>query len=106
MGCQIFSSNLPKFRLVQVSSLLLKETLHQQDIERLTTESNAYKIAYSSKERDVRELKEKLEILKQESEKEKTDLENQLKVGTPICRRVTSNLESHHIAGFPSNMPN
>jgi hypothetical protein len=69
----------------EVSSLVSNESQLQETINKLSTDLSAFKTAYSSTEKDKRELEEKLLKLKQDSDREINDLENQLRGSRVVC---------------------
>jgi predicted nucleic acid-binding Zn-ribbon protein len=70
--------------VVETFSLLSNESTSQQIISDLSTEASAFKKAYSSSEKERRDLEQKFEKLKQETEQERHDMENKLRVGNAI----------------------
>jgi hypothetical protein len=64
------------YRTGEIIQILNTDSLYQDKIQKLESELSVYKRAYA----DVDSERRRFEILKQEAEKQKEDLENQLKV--------------------------
>ena len=73
---------------VEIHGLLSSESKSRQFISDLATESSAFKKAYSSAEKDRKDLEEKLENFRQEMEQEKLELQNQLRVRDDVIYSI------------------
>jgi hypothetical protein len=85
---------------VEIHALLSSESKSRQFISDLATESSAFKKAYSSAEKDRKDLEERFEKFRQEMEQEKFELQNQLRVGDDLislilCLNTTSGISRH-----------
>jgi hypothetical protein len=71
---------------------LTSESKSRQIIDDLTTESSAFKSAYSSSEKEKRELEQTVEKLRRETDQLRHDMENKLRVRKmpPLCPELTA----------------